>query len=106
MSKKKKSIDPIAALHNCTWCGKRITEIFSLGCKAKPGMDLASHEGNIIELLLGQPPRSALAIVPTRDSQAKKEGNDLLFAICSRACGQALKIALQQQFDLMDPTLN
>jgi hypothetical protein len=45
-----------------------------------------------------------LAIVPTRDSPAKQEGNDLLFATCSQACGQALKEALQKQIDFVPHT--
>lgn len=89
----------------CAWCGKRIlpnSEIFSLGAKAKAGTKLAGPEGGVIQLSLPLAGRAVYALVPTSTSQAKKEGNDLLFALCSRECGQALKSALQQQLDFSD----
>ena len=40
----------------CAWCGKRIpegSEVFSLGAKTRPGVDLES-KGNVIELALDE----------------------------------------------------
>ncbi len=109
MSKRNRSVNPATATSTCTWCGKRIpkdAEVFSLSAKVKAGVNLANHEGGVIHLPLTRPRRTVAAIVPTHDSPAKKAGNDLLFAICSQKCGQALKQALQQQIDMIDRTLN
>ena len=109
MSKKNRLVNPATITSICAWCGKRISkdsEIFSLGAKVKAGVNLTKQEGGVIHLPLTQPRRTVLAIVPTPDSSAKKEGNDLLFAICSQECGQALKQALQQQIEMIDSTRN
>ena len=106
---KKKPLTATTVASTCAWCSKRIpegAEVFSLGAKTKAGVDLAGHEGGVIQLTLTQPRKTVVAIVPTQDSQAKKEGNDLLFAICSQSCGRALKTALQQQLDIIDRTIN
>ncbi len=106
---RQKRLNATAITSICAWCGKRIpkdAEVFSLGAKARAGVDLASYEGKAFQLTLTQPPKTLVAIVPTHDSQAKKEGNDLLFAICSQRCGQALKQALQRQIDMIDRIVN
>ena len=109
MSKKNRSASSATATNTCAWCGKHIpkdTEIFSLGAKTKAGVDLTPHAGGVFPLLLMKPRRTIMAIVPLHDSPAKKEGNDLLFALCSQSCGQALKQALQQQLDIIDRLIN
>jgi hypothetical protein len=42
-----------------------------------------------------------MPLVPTDNSQAKKEGNDLLFAICSQHCRGTLKQALQEELNII-----
>ena len=80
------------------------TEIFSLE-QTKAGLTLLLTPADF-PLLLMKPRRTIMAIVPLHDSPAKKEGNDLLFALCSQSCGQALKQALQQQLDIIDHLIN
>jgi len=87
----------------CAWCGKPIpedSEVFSLGAKARPGVDL-ERAGNVLELALDAK-RKALAIIPTQDSQAKKAGWDLLFTLCSEECARALRETVQRQIDIID----
>lgn len=101
--KRKHSVSWEDVVSVCAWCGKPIpegSEVFSLGAKARPGVDL-EREGNVLELTLDAT-RKALAIIPTQDSQAKKEGWDLLFTICSEECARTLKEAVQRQIDIVD----
>ena len=100
---KRRPISPEKATSVCAWCQKRIppdTELFALGAKFKPGVDL--KEGSVTQLFLATTGNKIYAIIPTSDSQAKKEGKDILFTICSHSCGMALKKALEQEIDLID----
>lgn len=107
MSKKKRfpaelEKDP---LPNCTWCGDEIpedVEIFTIGAKAKPGIDLSEAEGTISQLSLIQANRTVSALVPTRDSPAARDGHDLIFMVCSQSCAQALSDALENDWKLAD----
>lgn len=92
-------------LRSCTWCHKRIpanTPVYSLTAKARPGVDLQSVKGNVMALQLTRIKRSVWAIVPAGDSDARREGNDFVFMVCSPACGTALRQALQQEISLVD----
>jgi hypothetical protein len=93
----------------CAWCGKHIpedTEVFSLGARARPGVDLEKmSKGNVLELALDEK-KEALAIVPTQDSEAKRMGWDLLFSLCSEECARTLKETLQKQLDIIDSITN
>jgi hypothetical protein len=101
--KRKHRVSWEDAVSVCAWCGKHISkgsEVFSLGAKARPGVDLG-REGTVLELTLDAT-RKALAIIPSQDSQAKKEGWDLLFTICSEECAKSLKETVQRQIDTID----
>lgn len=92
-----KKITPADVLKRCAWCNKYIpegTEIFSLGSKTHPEVDLSAQEGGVILLEVGE--KVVPAIVPTGDSPAKQAGNDVLFVLCSRACGVSLQEALNE----------
>ncbi|MCJ7433702.1 MAG: hypothetical protein MUO77_09475 [Anaerolineales bacterium] len=104
MSKTQANIDPQKIISICAWCGRKIpknSEIFSLGAKGKPGFDVHSRAGQVVQILLVKSEKMVNAIAPTDDSQAKKVGNDLLFAICSLQCGDALKQALQEELNII-----
>jgi hypothetical protein len=93
----KKTITPADVLKRCAWCSKYIPEdheIVSLGSKTHPEVDLSAEEGGVILLEVGQ--KVVPAIVPTSDSPAKEAGNDVLFVLCSRACGTLLQEALRE----------
>lgn len=106
MGRKKKLVSWELVSSMCAWCGKRIaedSEVFSIGARARPGVDL-KREGHVLELEVS-PTRTIYAIVPTADSQARMAGWDLLFVICSEACGIALRAMLQDRIDAFDDLL-
>ena len=101
--RRKQRRSPEEVMSTCAWCRRRIeqdSEIFSLGAKTKPGVEL--EEGSVIELNLMGASRGVSAVVPMDDSEAKREGNDMLFVICSEGCGAALKEELQAEIDIID----
>ncbi len=103
MARKKRRISHEQATSRCAWCNKRLSpddEVYGVGAKAKPWVKLP--EGGVLELSVDPTHRRVLAIVPARDSPAKQAGNDLVFATCSQACGQALKEAMQKQIDFSE----
>jgi hypothetical protein len=100
MARRRQQYRQEQATSQCAWCRKPIgpeDEVFGVGARARPWVRLP--ESGVLALALDAEHRRVLAIVPTPDSTAKQAGNDLLFATCSQACGQALKEALQKQID-------
>lgn len=92
-------------MHTCAWCHKRIKrghEVFGVGAKTKPNIDLTDSEGTIITLVLAKTDKNVFAMVPTSDSPAKKHGNDLYFMVCSQDCGQDLMTALRMEISTID----
>jgi len=86
------------------WCSGRIeaeTELFSLGGQGSAGNHVAPGPagGAIPMSLRRQADKTIHARVPTGTSEAKRQGYDLLFVPCSRACAQALESALRPQID-------
>jgi len=65
--------------------------------KARKGMNLKPCEGSEIQIALTHVNTTLPALVPTRNSEAKKAGNDLLFMFCSKKCGDLLKKAVQKE---------
>jgi hypothetical protein len=89
-------------LSSCGSCGKPIEddqEVFSASAKVLPGIDLSGKEGQVIELSLLRAGRTVLAAVAGRDSQARREGKELLFLCCSVRCAQDMTAALQNEID-------
>ncbi len=88
----------------CAWCNKTIpedSEVFGLGAKVKQGFDIKNKEGKIIRLSLALTNKTVPAIVTTSNSDAKKEGKDLMFMTCSQGCAGNLKDALQKEKDVI-----
>ena len=86
----------------CAWCNNGIledTELFSIGTKKLPGIDLSEHEGKSIPLHLSLAGKWVDGFVASKNSPAKQEGYDIIFVICSESCGRALKEALQKERD-------
>ena len=87
----------------CGWCGDEIpddTEVFSIGAKAIPGLDLSGLEGKVIDIALLRKDRNVQGLVVTGDSPAKKDGKDLLFVTCSESCAEALTQGLEREMEL------
>lgn len=70
-------------------------ELFGIGAKAKPEVDLTGLEGKLIDIFLARKERNVQVIVVTNDSPAKREGRDLLFAAWSESCAEALIARLE-----------
>ncbi|HCX29027.1 MAG TPA: hypothetical protein DHU55_04525 [Blastocatellia bacterium] len=87
----------------CAWCGDDIAddvELFGIGAKAGPDIDLAGQEGTLIDIFLARKDRNVQALVVTRDSPAKREGRDLLFVACGESCAEALRQAVGKEIEL------
>jgi hypothetical protein len=79
----------------CAWCGKSIphdVEVWAIGARVRPGID--PGKGPIIHLALAG--KTVPAIVATKDSEAKREGYDLVFMLCSLECGKSLREAFEE----------
>ena len=104
MKKTQNYIDPYKIISTCAWCGSKIpkgSEIFSIGAKVTSDIDLHNQGGRVIQVLLMQSRKTVNAIAPADNSQAKKAGNDLIFAICSQQCGGELKQTLQEELNII-----
>jgi hypothetical protein len=104
MKKTQNYIDPYKIISTCAWCGRKIlegSEIFSIGAKVTSGIDLRDQGGRVIQLFLAKSGKVVNAIAPADNSQAKKAGNDLVFAICSQQCGGELKQTLQEELNII-----
>jgi len=92
-------------MSTCAWCDKRIpddSEVFGLGVKARHRIGITGREGKVIPVVLALVDKTVPAIVTTGDSQAKRNGYDLLFMCCSRECAGLLKDVLQEERNLFD----
>jgi hypothetical protein len=55
------------------------------------GVDYSDSEGTIIQIGLNTRNTSVPMIVTARDSEAKNQGTDGIFALCSEKCGEKMK---------------
>ena len=91
----------------CAWCMKKIGEeksCFGLSVKFTKGLDLNENAGRIISVYLSSRKTSVPLIVVANDSEAKKSGQDGIFAICSDKCGEKMKIAVANELELFSGT--
>ncbi len=105
MGKKDRYLNQELYKHICAWCNKRIPEgvpVFGLGVKSRPSVDLQAWGGKIIPMSLVLTNKTVPAMVTTSDSDAKREGKDLMFMTCSQACAESLKDALEKEKALGD----
>ena len=87
------------ALSRCAWCQSQITdhmEVFGLGARLKSDVDLSEYEGHCIELGLASEDKTVYMMVTAQDSEAKNEGKDGMFLVCSEKCAKKLKKVLEQ----------
>lgn len=94
----------------CAWCGKTMAtdaEVIALSAKIKPEFRRLAQEqaGQIIDFHLLTTDRDIPAVVAGADSQARKDGKDLIFPNCSMACAKALDATIRQEKSLVDPAI-
>ena len=61
-----------------------------------------SYEGEGIEIKMPVSGRKFYAIVPASDSDARKDGNDLMFVACSNECAYELKNLINKEIEMGD----
>ena len=90
------------ALSTCACCQKEITDetdIVDLGIQIKSSIDLSEYESHCIELELTPESQPVHMMVTAARSDAKQEGKDGLFLLCSQSCAGTFKKTLQDEID-------
>lgn len=88
------------ALSKCTWCQNHIsdyTDAFGIGATLKPKIDLADYQAHCIEISLGAEDKPVCMLVTPEGSEAKADGHDGMFLVCSEPCGKRLKAAVKNE---------
>lgn len=91
----------------CAWCMKKIGEdkpCFGLAVKFVKGVDFNEKDGRIISIYLASRNTSVPLIVVANDSEAKKNGQDGIFAICSEKCGEKMQTTVTKELELLSRT--
>ena len=91
------------ALSKCAWCQSHIDdhiEVFGLGAKLKSNVDLSEYESHCIQIGLASEEKSVYMMVTGQGSEAKNEGKDGMFLVCSEKCAKKLKKVLEQGISL------
>jgi hypothetical protein len=97
----KNGDDPMSL--RCSWCMKKIQEdkpCFGLNVKFREDVNFKENEGTIISLHLMTRNTSVPFIVVASDSDAKRNGIDGIFAVCSEKCGGKMKETLSKEIKL------
>jgi hypothetical protein len=69
-----------------------------MGAKARAGVELIPDEGPFIHVhLITVPGKTVHCAVVTDDSDAKRQGWDLVFMACSQECAETLRDILQKE---------
>jgi len=92
-------------LTKCTWCKQLISddmEVFGMGVKLRPNVDLSEYKGKVMPVSLTCVDKTIHVIVTSDDSDAKRDGKDLMIMTCSEQCAQDLKKALNEDKTLGD----
>lgn len=93
------------AIYRCAYCEKEMgsgDDVFGLGVKLKKGLEYPGAVGRtmIVHLPIGG--REIECMVTADASQARAEGWDLIFMVCSEDCGTALKALLDSEEGLFE----
>jgi hypothetical protein len=102
--RQKKSRDPVERFQStCGWCGKHIPEgtpVYGGGGKVRSGVDLSACAGQVLPIRLVGAGKTVVVAVPGADSDARRDGHDLVYMTCSVACAAAMKAAFQDDIRL------
>ncbi len=88
------------ALSKCAWCQSHINdhmEVLGLGAKLMPDVDLSEFESHCIQLDLVSEEKPIYMMVTAQGSEARSNGNDCMFLVCSERCGKKLKRVLEKE---------
>ncbi len=101
MIQKKPKINRVKS--TCSWCGLKIGHnepLYAIGCKKRPEIDISKYEGKVMSVELISAGKTIWSIAPPADSEARKQGKDIMFTLCSEKCGDQLKEVLEIEKDL------
>ncbi|WP_426451597.1 hypothetical protein ACP26L_05830 [Paenibacillus sp. S-38] len=73
---------------------------YGLGVKFALGVDFEQKDGRIISLYLKTRNTSVPLIVVADDSEAKRNGQDGIFALCSENCAAKMKEIVARELEL------
>lgn len=100
------SSGPGLEVPGCAWCGACMAcegEVFAIGARIEKGVGFTGANGTGSPLLpVVVAGRIIPAVVTSCDSQAKLEGNDIMFMVCGEGCAKALRGALIEEKSLHD----
>jgi len=92
-------------IESCGWCKVPLDDdqpVFGIGVIARKNFDFSKCDVGILEIKLVNQEKTVPAIVTGKDSQAKKDGKDLILMVCSENCGQLLKKALNDEIGVAE----
>lgn len=97
----------------CAWCMKKLksnSPVYGLSVQFAEGIDYSGVEGTIIQIRLNSRNTSVPIMVTAKASEAKNQGTDGVFAVCSEKCGQKMKDTVTKENNtfngFMDITIN
>jgi hypothetical protein len=88
------------ALSKCAWCQSHINnhvEVLGLGARLKPDVDLSEYESHCIQVGLVSEEKPVYMMVTAQGSEARSNGNDCMFLVCSEGCCKKLKRVLEKE---------
>lgn len=91
------------ALSKCAWCQNEINdhmEVLGLGAKLNPDTDLSEYESHCVQIVLVSEEKPVYMMVTAQGSEARNNGNDCMFLICSERCSKNLKSVLEKEISL------
>jgi hypothetical protein len=91
------------ALSQCASCRgtiNELTEVFGIGATLKPDVDLSEFESHCIQIDLVSEEKPVYMMVTVPESEAKNDGKDGMFLVCSEGCGKKLKKVLEKEISL------
>ncbi len=86
--------------NTCAWCDNEVpenSEAYAINAAVKYKNVLEGHEGTFIPFPLTLAHKTVYGCVVTSDSDAKKEGVNMVFMACCLECASALKAALSDE---------
>ncbi|MBN2027635.1 MAG: hypothetical protein JW854_12835 [Actinobacteria bacterium] len=100
MSEQKGRNGMTGSDYKCALCEKKMrsgAEVYGLGVKLKQGFEYPGAVGRTMAVHLPVQGREVECMVTADGSQARLEGWDLIFMVCSEKCGAELKSLLEKE---------
>jgi hypothetical protein len=86
--------------YKCAYCEKKMrsgAEVYGLGVRLREGLEYPGAVRRTMAVSLPVQGREFACMVTADASQAKLEGWDLIFMVCSEKCGTGLKSLLEEE---------